>query len=65
MKTATPMRCGKKWARRKILLRSKLLELEKAGQLTLLSSPAYVKTKDGALKMEIEFAAAGGFAVEI
>ncbi|WP_353480968.1 beta-xylosidase [Haliscomenobacter sp.] len=28
--------------------------LEKAGQLTLLSSPAYVKTNNGALKMEIE-----------
>jgi xylan 1,4-beta-xylosidase len=28
--------------------------LEKAGQLTLLSSPAYVKTNNGAIKMEIE-----------
>lgn len=33
---------------------AQIATLEKAGQLTLLTSPAYVKTANGALKMEVQ-----------
>lgn len=33
---------------------AQITTLEKAGQLTLLTSPAYVKTANGALKMEVQ-----------